>query len=138
MSDRRSNRRMYTAQEKNAALHLVREVGTVEASLRLGIPQATLYDWKAQTKAYAYSPYVGRGRKIAEEERARLIAQLVHEQELELRFIGQRNYRNDPKGRTQGTREPLDVLLSRTGTTARHLLEWLDPTFDEVAERLAA
>lgn len=137
MPDGRHNRRTYAEEERNAALYLIREVGVTEASRRLGISVGTLHDWKVQTKAFAYSPFVGRGRSLSDRERRRLLAQLVHEQELELRLIGRCSYRHDPKGSPKLI-ESLDVLLDRAGTVQRHLLEWLDPTFDEVAERLAA
>lgn len=130
-------KRVYSDEEKNAALYLVRERGLAEASRRLGISRHTLADWKYATKAMAYSPWVGNGRRLALGERERLLARLVHEQELEMRYIS-RTYRHDRENASTPTWEPLDVLLDRSGVVQRHLLEWLDPTFDEVAERLAA
>lgn len=132
-------RRTYTPHQKRDALYLVREVGVTEASKRLGISKYTLSDWLAETRACAYSSFVGRGRGISAEERERLLEQLIHEQELDLCAVEyRRRHVRGARGSTPLALEPLEVLLDRTGVTQPHLLEWLDPTFDDVAERLAA
>lgn len=128
-------RRVYSDDEKAAALDLLREVGVLEASKRLGISKYTLHDWKVRTKTFAYSSLACRSRLLSEAERKRLLRQLIHEQDREMRFISIA-YRQH-----QGADDPdvsLDVRLEKTGVVQKHLLEWLDPTFDEVAERLAA
>lgn len=132
------SRRRYTPREKLDALSLIREIGVTRASRRLGISPHTLSDWRAVTQACAHSPFVGRGRTIGDEERQRILAQLIHEQELEERFIA-RKYRHNPENvGGMYIEESLDVRLSRTGIGQRHLIEWLDPTFEEASRRLAA
>lgn len=137
-------RRAYTPDQKLEALALCREVGISRAARRLGISYWTLHDWVRQTKVFAYSEHVGRGRSMSETERERLLAQLVHEQELEMRYIDQRSYRHDTGRRGTFLREhSLDEVLARVvpavaGVPQRHLIPWLNPTFDEVAQRLAA
>lgn len=136
--DGRSRRRTYTADEKDTALYLLREVGVGEAARRLGISPYTLAEWKAQIRAFAHSSFVGKVRPVGDRERVTLLAQLEHEQRLEQQFDSRKYRHNVEKVGAMDRESGLDVLLSRSGVVQRHLLEWLDPVFDEVAERLAS
>lgn len=137
----RGKRKVFSHDQKMAALQLIRSVGVREASRRLvGISAATLGDWKAQAKAFAYSELVTQGRRhVTDAEREMVLAQLIQEQELESRLISRRKHRH--QNETAGGMSAFDdlgVVLTHSGVVARHLLGWLDPTFDEVADRMAA
>jgi hypothetical protein len=147
-------RKTYSAETKLAALHVVRERSTMAASRQFGIPVATLNDWKYCTQAMAYSPVV---QPVSATERRFLLEQLIHEQEIEQRREW-RKYRhtrertgaaildealrsNEPTNMTR--RDLIAVEVGRgsrscASAVPRHLIEWLDPVFDEVVEKLAA
>ncbi len=48
----------YTAEQRDAALELYREVGPAEAGRRLGIPSGTVRSWRAATAALRMQPKI--------------------------------------------------------------------------------
>lgn len=144
-------RRAYSYDEKRAALQMIRLKGIRETSRRLGIPTATLSDWKYATQACAYSAAV---QPDSEMDRRLLLEQLVDEQRIEMERdrLARRSNRKHRHNRefvggasmdaTFQSRKGNDVELHmvvavpRRGFGAvvqRHLVEWLDPVFDEVS-----
>jgi hypothetical protein len=123
---------------------LIRERGIHHTSRRMSIPVATLADWKYRTRALAYSSVA---QVDTPTQHRLLLEQLIHEQEIEMRFEMRRKYRHnrerigsvslqDELRPGEGyTREQWVALDSQSYITLaqRHMIEWLDPTFDKVA-----
>lgn len=145
------SRKVYTHEQKQAALHLVRERGIQTASRRLGIPVGTLTDWRACIQTMAHSSFVQPADSSA--ERDLLLAQLIHKQQIEERFE-RRKYRHN-RERVGGpsldeefearpgsslTRKDwvaLDNGHRGLSLAQPHCVEWLDPTHDAVVEWMA-